>query len=1054
MKIKSLILLLGCTCTMVANVRNEWKNPTKNQVNRAPMHTTYFAYSKNDMTATQKEKSVNFMSLNGTWKFNWVRNADMRPTDFFRIGFNDKGWDNLQVPATWELNGYGDPIYVNVGYAWRPQQPKFTINVMDENNHVGSYRREITLPANWKGKDIFAHFGAVSSNMYLWVNGKYVGYSEDSKLEAEFELTKYLKPGKNLIAFQVFRWCDGSYLEDQDFFRFTGVARDCYLYARTPSRIADIHITPNLDEEYKNGSLSIDIEKEGKGDVELTLTDHNGKIVAQRTATQSTEVIEISNPLKWTAETPNLYTLTATMGDEIIPIKVGFRKIELRNNQVWVNGKPVLFKGVNRHELDPDHGYVVSRERMELDIKRMKELNINGVRTCHYPCDTYWYELCDKYGIYVIAEANIESHGMSYGRETLAKNANFAKAHMERNTRNVQRNFNHPSIIFWSLGNEAGMGANFADCYDWVKAEDPSRMCQYEGATHPMKASLANKKKSAANAINENANEMAKTDIYCPMYLDYHLCEKYLSANSNKPLIQCEYAHAMGNSMGGLKEYWDMIRSTPNYQGGFIWDFADQSIRWTGKNGVEIFAYGGDFNTYDGSDNNFCNNGIISPDRTYNPHAHEVKYILQNIWTRAIDLAKGEIEIYNEYFFRDLSKFYMEWSLIANGEVVERGIETDINVAPQEHRVITLDIKNAAKYPDKELLLNVSYKLKSSETLLPAGYELAQAQLEVTPYTFSDLKLANKSLSNIQTEVPTIKGNFDKKRENSEHHYLIVEGENFQIDFDQFTGFITKYAVNGKNLLEKGSQIRPNFWRAPTDNDYGAKTPVKYAVWRNPTFKFTSLRKKVIDEQIHITAHYTIEEVGAQLTLNYIINNEGAIRISQHMTIAKGKKVPNMYRFGMKLDMPRTFENIEYYGRGPYENYWDRKNSAQLGMYRQAVADQYFPYIRPQESGTKSDVRWWRVVNKGGFGLEFESNAPFSASALDYSINSLDDGVQKDQRHSPEVARINYTEVCIDKVQAGLACVNSWSALPRPEYQVPYRDYEFELIIRPVQFKY
>lgn len=593
--------------TAGAQTFQEWRNPEINAVNRAPMHTNYFAFENADAAKkADKKQSTNYMTLNGTWKFNWVKDADSRPTDFWKTGFNDKGWDDLQVPAVWELNGYGDPIYVNVGYAWRNQFQNNPPEVPTENNHVGSYRREIVVPASWKGKDIIAHFGSVTSNMYLWVNGRYVGYSEDSKLEAEFDLTPYLKPGqKNLIAFQVFRWCDGTYLEDQDFFRYSGVGRDCYLYARNKKRIQDIRVTPDLDAAYQNGSLAVNLDLKGSGKVDLELVDAQGKQVATATANKSGLVtMNVENPKKWSAETPYLYTLRASMqgSNEVIPVKVGFRKIELKGDQILVNGKAVLFKGADRHEMDPDGGYVVSPERMLQDIQIMKQFNLNAVRTCHYPDDNLWYDLCDQYGIYVVAEANIESHGMGYGDKTLAKNPSYKKAHLERNQRNVQRGFNHPSIIFWSLGNEAGDGPNFEQCYKWIKAEDPSRACQYE-----------------------QARQKEHTDIFCPMYYDYNGMEKYgQRTDATKPLIQCEYAHAMGNSQGGFKEYWDLIRKYPNLQGGFIWDFVDQSCRWKGKDGVMIYAYGGDFNRFDASDNNFCDNGLISPDRVPNPHMYEV----------------------------------------------------------------------------------------------------------------------------------------------------------------------------------------------------------------------------------------------------------------------------------------------------------------------------------------------------------------------------------------------------------------------------------------------
>lgn len=1022
--------LAMCSLATMAQ-HDEWKNPEINAVNRAPMHTNYFAYSSSEEAAkADKENSSNFMTLNGIWKFNWVKNADARPTDFYRTDYNDKGWGQMKVPGVWEMNGYGDPIYVNVGYAWRSQYKNNPPYVPIENNHVGSYRKEIIIPAEWSEKEIFAHFGSVTSNMYLWVNGKYVGYSEDSKLEAEFNLTKYLKPGKNLIAFQVFRWCDGTYLEDQDFFRYSGVGRNCYLYSRNKKYIQDIRVTPDLDSNYTNGTLNVALNLNGSGTVELNLTDPAGKSVATAQVNgngQKSVVMDVSNPEKWTAETPNLYTLTATLKNgsntlEVIPVKVGFRKIELKGGQILVNGQPVLFKGADRHEMDPDGGYVVSRERMLQDILRMKQLNINAVRTCHYPDDNLWYDLCDQYGIYVVAEANIESHGMGYGKETLAKNPSYKKAHMERNQRNVQRGYNHPSIIFWSLGNEAGYGPNFEQCYTWIKNEDKTRAVQYEQA---------------------GTNEF--TDIFCPMYYDYDACKKYSEGNIDKPLIQCEYAHAMGNSQGGFKEYWDLIRKYPKYQGGFIWDFVDQSNHWKNKDGIDIYGYGGDFNKYDASDNNFNDNGLISPDRRPNPHAHEVGYFYQSIWTTPGDLSKGEIKVYNENFFRDLSAYYMEWQLLANGEVMQTGVVQDLNVAPQQTATLKLNLNTEKVCPCKELLLNVTYKLKAAETLMPAGSTVAYDQLTIRPYTAKALELKNQKASNLDIVVPVIKDN--------DHNYLIVEGENFIIEFNKHNGYLSRYEADGMQLLNPGAQLTPNFWRAPTDNDYGAGLQHRYAVWKNPGLKLTSLKQSIENEQAIVQAEYEMKAVKGKLFLTYVINNEGAVKVTQKMEAGKEEKVSDMFRFGMQMQMPENFNEVEYYGRGPVENYADRNHSTLIGKYRQTVAEQFYPYIRPQETGTKTDLRWWRVLNISGNGLQFAGDAPFSASALNYSIESLDDGVQKDQRHSPEVAKAPFTNLCIDKVQMGLGCVNSWGTLPLEKYRVPYQDYEFSFILTPVRHK-
>ncbi len=1015
-------LLAWMTLTLGAQTFQEWKDPRINAVNRAPMHANYFAYESAEAAKKGiKENSANFMTLNGTWKFNWVKDADSRPTDFWETGFNDKGWNDIPVPGVWELHGYGDPIYVNIGYAWRNQFENNPPYVPTENNHVGSYRKEITVPASWKGKDIIAHFGSVTSNMYLWVNGKYVGYSEDSKLEAEFNLTPYLKPGqKNLIAFQVFRWCDGTYLEDQDFFRYSGVGRDCYLYARDKKRIEDIRVTPDLDGEYKNGSLNIALTLKGSGKVNLTLKDASGKEVANTQAIKGNAIIEVTNPHKWTAETPYLYTLYASLegSNEVIPVKVGFRKVELKNAQLFVNGQPILIKGANRHELDPDGGYVISKERMIQDIQVMKQFNLNAVRTCHYPDNNYWYELCDQYGIYMVAEANIESHGMGYGEKTLAKRDDYTLAHMERNQRNVQRSFNHPSVIIWSLGNEAGYGPNFEKAYDWIKAEDPSRLVQYE-----------------------QAGRNGKTDIYCPMYLGYKGCEDYSKDEKyQKPLIQCEYAHAMGNSEGGFKEYWDLVRKYPKYQGGFIWDFVDQSVRWTGKNGKMIYAYGGDFNRFDASDFNFCDNGLISPDRVPNPHMYEVGYFYQDIWTNPADIKNGEISIFNEYFFRDLSAYYLEWQVLKAGKVMRSGRVEDLNVGPQQTVKMKLPIGDICQC--SEWLLNVAYKLKNTEGLLPAGHVIAKQQLVLNPYKAPSMELKNEAKSNWTVVEPTLKEN-DK-------HYLIVHGENFRIEFDKQNGYLNKYQVNGLDMMKEGSYLKPNFWRAPTDNDFGAYLQRRYAVWKNPTIKLVSLQQRIADQQAIIEAAYELPEVSAKLNLTYVINNEGTMKVTQKMTADKNAKVANMFRFGMQMQMPRSFDKVEYYGRGPIENYIDRKANADLGIYRQSVAEQFYSYIRPQETGTKSDLRWWKTINAAGRGIQVVAAKPFSASALHYTIESLDEGTHKQQGHSPEVEEADLTNLCLDLIQAGLGCEDSWGRIARPEYQVPYGDYEFTFILKPM----
>ena len=1032
MKKALLICCLAFLQLAIFGQSDEWHNSTKNEVNRYPMHTHYFAYENKELAQNGiPGESENFLSMNGKWKFYWVKDANQRPLNFYNPDYEDAGWNLISVPAVWELNGYGDPIYVNRGYPWKSQAEVTPPYVPIVNNHVGSYRREFNIPLCWNGKQVIAHFGSVTSNMYLWVNGKYVGYSEDSKLEAEFDITKYIVKGKNLIAFQVFRWSDGTYLEDQDFMRYAGVGRDCYMYARNAQRIEDIHITSDLLNDYNDGKLEInvDLSKSTSGSSVIYELTRNGKTIAEAQQKGSGEtIISVQNPQKWTAETPNLYTLYTTLKNqsgkviEVIPQKVGFRKVEIKGAQLLVNGKAILIKGVNRHEMDPNTGYVVSRERMIQDIRIMKELNINAVRTCHYPDNNLWYDLCDEYGLYLVAEANLESHGMGYGNRTLAKNPDFALAHLQRNQRNVQRNRNHPAVIIWSLGNEAGMGPNFNACYDWVKKEDPSRPVQYE-----------------------QAGKGKSTDIFCPMYYGYDNCEKYAKNNPDKPLIQCEYAHAMGNSEGGFKEYWEIIRRNPNYQGGFIWDFVDQSPHHKTSAGIDIPGYAGDFNKYDSrEDQNFVNNGLIGPDRRLNPHAYEVGYFYQSVWVTPVDLQKGIVSVYNENFFRSLDNYQLEWKLLADGQVLESGIMNELNVAPQQKAELKLNYSTDNIFSDKELLLNVAIKLKKTEQLLPAGFVVASNQLVINAFSTNVIEFSNVRIDkNSSVVVPEI--------QNSNEKCTVIKGADFQIDFNKRNGFIEKYTVGNEELMAEKAALTPNFWRAPTDNDMGANLQLKFKVWRNPTITLKSLNASTVNDLIEVKAEYEMKEVSAKLYLIYQINNEGAVKVTQKLVADKEAKVSGFFRFGMQLPMPKSFEKIEFYGRGPVENYIDRNNSQFLGVYNQTVTEQFYPYIRPQETGTKTDIRWWRLLSLAGKGLEFKAEAPFSASALHYSIESLDDGDFKNQHHSTEVPQANLTNVCIDKVQMGLGCVNSWGAVPRAEYQLKYQDYEFTFTMKPVR---
>lgn len=1089
---KNVISLLALCATLSAGAQTftEWQDTEINQINRAPMRSSYFAYENEKAAlAGVKESSQNFMSLHGKWKFQWVKDATDRPTDFFKTDFNSNSWGEISVPGIWEKNGYGVPIYINPGYAWssvvrtKPNDspskkglPKVTVpsemytkqesksGQPGENNHqvlpadmtgvpttennVGSYVRTVNVPALWNGKEVFIHFGSVTSNIYLWVNGKFVGYSEDSKLGAEFDITKYLIPGENKIAFQVFRWCDGSWLEDQDFFRLSGVAREVYMYARPTVRLEDLFVKTNLDEQYKDATVGITASLAGAGaSVQFKFQD-GGKVIGEASAKadkngQVNVSIPLTAPKKWSAETPNLYTLVATVYNakgevtEIIPQKIGVREVEIKNSQVLVNGQPVLFKGADRHEIDPDGGYLISRERMIQDVELFKKLNLNAVRTSHYPNDPYFYELCDQYGLYMVDEANIEAHGMGYGPQNLGSDLRFGKAHLERTERMLLRDKNHASIIFWSLGNESGDGANFKAAYKSLKSMDDTRPVQYERALW-----------------DGSGNDYS--DIWCPMYTRYAELEmlgnlkgegsrrvkgyQKEGESAPRPVILCEYAHAMGNSMGGFKEYWDLFRKYPNLQGGFIWDFVDQSQR-DYRNGKMIYTYGGDYGRYTVDDNNFCSNGLVSPDRRPNPHAYEVAYVQQNIWATPVDLQKGEIEIYNENFFVDLSAYELSWSLLHNGKVIQKGVTQMPTIEAQQRAKIQLPYTLpcadcGAKKCAGEMLLNVEFSLKKADGLLPAGTVVAYEQMTISPFEgFSAAVTPDKGFITIRPNTRAV----------------MVEGEEFSVFISRSTGLITDYVVAGKSMLEAGFAIRPTFWRAGTDNDFGANLNNSQRAWFNPVMRTKEVRTEVAGEFIIVTSTIELPELKATLLLQYTINAKGEIGVSEKMTTDPASpNKPYLFRFGMEVTMPGIYNHVSFYGRGPGESYSDRKSGAKIGLYNQLVADQYYPYIRPQESGNKTDLRWFKVYAPSRCGLEFRSDIPFQASALPFLTQDLDSGRNKDgHHHSGELEPRNLTNIHVDAVQSGLACEDSWGAVPRPEYRLPYGDYSFNFVMRP-----
>ena len=989
-----------------------WKDPSVNQVNREPRRAHFFAFENSDKARGDKSASARYLSMEGMWKFCFVKDHQNAPKDFYALKYDDSKWVDFPVPGLFEINGYGDKTYKNMGYAWCTTFENNPPYIGETNNYTGSYRRTFDLPADWKGQEVFFHVGSATSNLFLWVNGRYVGYSEDAKVAAEFNITKYLKPGRNLIAMQVMRWCDGSYLEDQDFWRFTGIAREVYLYATPKVHIQDI----TIGQDYADGKGLLDVDVKvagGKADVEATLYDADGNKVTE--GLKAT----VENVKPWTAETPYLYMLELQLkqGNKVLEVvrkQVGFRHIEISGGQLLVNGQPILIKGADRHELDPDGGYVVSVERMIQDIRIMKQLNINAVRTCHYPDDPRWYDLCDEYGIYLTAESNLESHGMGYKEKTLAKNEAFAKMHIERQEGNVITYKNHPSIIVWSLGNEAGYGPNFERAYDWVKAYDKTRPCQFE-----------------------QARQNGKTDIFCPMYLGYEDCVKYAQGDNPRPLIQCEYAHAMGNSMGGFKEYWDIIRKYPKYQGGYIWDFVDQGLRdKSAITGKEIFTYGGDYGRYPASDYNFNCNGIIAPDRRLNPHAYEVGYYYQNVWITEKNLKEGQFEVYNENFFKSLDDLELVWTIRRHSGTIDVS-----GIAPQQHKLITdAELKATVArvlehHPDAEILVNFEFRSREAQPLIDKGQVLARQQFCIQPYQFPVLSDDVKTPGITKEETVS---------------YLKLTAAGTTLTIGKWSGLIDYLDVDGKPMLLDRHSILPEFWRAPTDNDYGARFQERFVVWKSPEMKL----KELDVEDNGAEATFELPAVKATLKLTYTLTAEGEVIIRQQLDADDEAKVAPMFRYGMQLQMPQAYNSVKYYGRGPVENYCDRHDSEFLGVYEAKVADEYFPYVRPQESGNHTDVRWFRVLNADGQGLEFYAGAPIEVSALNYLTEDLDDGPVKDKvigRHSGDLMERPLTQVHIQQRQMGLGCVNSWGAWPREEYMLPYRDYDFTYVIKPVR---
>lgn len=1049
LKFSAFLLLIFVKGLMAQQLPAELQTPEIVAVNRMPMRASAFAYeSINLAEGREKEKSAYFQSLNGIWKFNWVRNPEKRPADFYKIGYNDTKWDNFKVPANWETNGYGLPIYVNQPYEFAGRKltgklmnPPFDIPA--DNNPVGSYRKTFNLPQNWNGRQVFIHLGAVKSAFFIWINGVKVGYSEDSKLAAEFDITKYVKPGENLVALQVYRWSDASYLECQDMWRISGIEREVYLYSTPKLDIRDFKIIAALDKNYKNGLLAVNTEidnyridqgtihsKPDTFTVAVDLRDANGKSVYKGQTKDVKTVLgnfktnlsfntEITNVAAWTAETPNLYTLLISLKNndgkiiEVIPQRIGFRTVEIEGNNLLVNGKRIFIKGVNRHEHDAKQGHTLTRQDMLKDMEMMKKLNMNAVRHSHYPPDPYWMELCDEYGLYVIDEANIESHGRYYDLAyTLGNDKQWRIPHLERIKRMYERDKNHTAVITWSLGNEAGNGVNFYEGYEWLKKND-IRPVQYERAEMDF-----------------------NTDMFVPQYPEPLNLLHYSQSNSSKPLIMSEYAHIMGNSLGNFKEYWDVIESKPNLQGGFIWEWIDQALD-TVKNGKRIMAYGGDFPldgpvNEDFSDNNFCVKGVVTAYRKMTPMATEIKKVYQYIKTT---YHNNTITVNNSYFFKNLNNIALHWELVKDGKSVENGTITNLNIEARTQKRFDLPIKTKVQ-KDAEYFLNVYYKLEKKEPFMEAGFVISEDQ-----FAWNGIPKLHQDV-NITGKLTAAKNGGT----------LMIKGNDFSVSFDLEKGIMTSYALKGNGYIDQGPV--PAFWRAPTDNDIGAGFNKSLRKWRSAYLDAALVNaeyNKQDDGSYIIRFKKDLVNGEAMAEQLYKVEQNGVMKVQINFKPLKGE-YPLLLRFGTDLELSKSLNQITFYGRGPVENYWDRKTASMVGLYQQNIDEQYFPYARPQESGNKSDIRWVSLTNHQGKGIRVEmADSLLNFSALPYSLDDLDPGPEKKQYHSGELVKRDKIFMHIDLQQSGLQGIDSWGSMPLKQYRFPFAEHAYSYWIIPLR---
>ncbi len=1027
----SIVLILFSSAHLKGQaVVNDWENPKMFGQNREPAHCTLIPYEDHKQALRDKpERSPYYLSLNGTWKFHWVRKPTDRPNDFFKPEVDIRWWKNIPVPSNIELQGYDIPIYINAGYPFPNNPPR----ISHDYNPVGSYRRDFEIPSLWQGRQVFIHFAGVQSAFYLWINGQKVGYSQGSMTPAEFNITSYIKPGKNIVAVEVYRWSDGSYLEDQDMWRFSGIYRDVFLFATPPIHIRDFWVRCDLDQQYKNAELRVTPiirnyrnQPSDPCKIDVTLYDRDGRIVEAKppmkqdieplnAKTEKTVSLtaQVSNPYKWTAETPYLYTAVLTLRDqqnrilEVVHCWFGFRDVEIKHGQLLVNGVPITIKGVNRHEHDPDFGRAIPFSRMLQDIKILKQNNINAVRSSHYPDHPLWLDLCDRFGIYLIDEANIESHGMGYQPDrTLGNNPEWKEAHLDRAIRMVERDKNHPSVIIWSMGNEAGDGVNFEAISAWMHERDSTRPVHYERAqTRP------------------------HVDIVSPMYAPIERIVEYAQQHQTRPLILCEYAHAMGNSVGNLKEYWDAIETYKHLQGGFIWDFVDQGLRRKTTDGQEFWAYGGDYGDIP-NDGNFCCNGIVQPDRKPNPSLYEVKKVYQYVKLQPLDLLDGTFQVMNKYDFINLDFLDISWELTENGLSLQKGQLNRLSTAPGKMEIIKVPFKTPKLNPGSEYFLKVSFSLARRTSWAEKGHVLAWEQFQL-PFNvpappFVDIE-----------KLPELQFKENEKK-------IIVTGEGFSVTVGKANGLIEAWEVNGHPLII--APLSPNFWRVPIDNDIGNKMPLRQGIWRNAGKERTNAKvfvTRLKPKVIRLTALSFLLAGNSPFEMSYTIYGNGDIIIENKLT--PHPDLPDLPRLGMQTELPGETNMVTWFGRGPHETYWDRCTGAAVGRYQAPVEEQIHRYIRPQENGNKTDVRWVALTGKDGNGLLAVGMPLLYVSAWPYRMIDLERG-----KHIHEPKNRGIITLNLDYKQMGVGGDNSWGALPHPEYRLPPKEYSYRFRLTPI----